>query len=328
MSNYNDKHPQVSIVVPLYNEAESFARLVSRLNGVMESFKECSVEVVLVDDGSRDATPALMHELASSDKHYQAVFLARNYGHQLALSAGYASARGSIAVMAIDGDLQDPPELLGTFYAKMKEGYDVVYGIRKNRKENFLKKSAYHFFYVMLKKISTIDIPIDSGDFSLISRRVVNVMNKMPEEDRYLRGMRSWVGFKQTGIEYDRDKRMEGETKYSLRKLIQLAYMGIFNFSEFPVKLIKRIGYLSIIVAFGYFVYAVVRKYIYHVDTPSGFVGLLFAIVLFGGLSLISIGLLGEYIIRIFFQVKGRPLFIIREKIVEGDRKTSDENQS
>jgi polyisoprenyl-phosphate glycosyltransferase len=285
----------------------------------MASYSQ-EVEVVLVNDGSKDKTPLLMHQLALTDKRYQAIFLSRNYGHQIALSAGLTFARGTNAIMVIDGDLQDPPELLPLMYEKFEEGYDVVYAVRKKRKESWFKKMAYSSFYRLLKSISYIDIPLDSGDFALLSRRVVDIMNKMPEESRYLRGMRSWIGFEQIGLEYERSERADGVSKYSFRNLLKLAYNGIFNFSEFPIKLIKRVGYLSVMVSFLYFFYSLYRK-IFFDDVPQGFTATLFTIIFFSGLQLFFLGIMGEYLLRIFFQVKGRPRFIVKEKIVNGEVK-------
>lgn len=306
--------PKLSFVVPLFNEKESFSRLIERLNRVVAD-APVSVEIVLVDDGSSDNTAELMQQVALLNENYNCVFLARNYGHPIALSAGLANARGTEAVMIIDGDLQDPPELLTKFYEYYKQGYDVVYGIRKKRKENWLKKTAYHIFYRLLKSISYIDMPLDTGDFSLISRRIIDVLNKMPEESRYIRGMRSWVGFKQIGVEYEREQRFAGTSKYSFKMLFQLAYNGIFNFSEFPIKFITNLGLLSVLVSLLYLLQTIYKR-IMDPTFPVGFTGLLFAIILFGGVQLISLGVIGEYVLRIFFQVKGRPLFVIKNKIV------------
>jgi len=308
--------PKISFVVPLYNESESFNNLVGRLNKVSASIP-FPIEIVLIDDGSSDNTATLMQQLALLDEKYHCVFLSRNYGHQIALSAGLANARATEAVMVIDGDLQDPPELLLEFYSKFKEGYDVVYGIRKKRKESLLKKTAYHSFYRLLKSISYIDLPLDTGDFSLISRRIIDVLNKMPEESRYIRGMRSWIGFKQIGLEYEREERFAGTSKYSLTMLLKLAYNGIFNFSEFPIKVITNLGLISILVSLIYFIQTVYKKFIVHDYVPEGFTALLFAIILFGGVQLVSLGIIGEYVLRIFFQVKGRPLYVVKTKIVE-----------
>jgi glycosyltransferase involved in cell wall biosynthesis len=311
-------NPQISIVAPLYNESETFPHLIQRLNALMDA-SPLSIEVVLIDDGSRDRTAELMQALALSDPRYHCVFLSRNHGHQLALSAGMNEARGTEAIMVIDGDLQDPPELLTDFYQLYKEGNDVVYAVRRKRKEGFIKRAGYHLFYRLLRSISYIEIPLDSGDFALVSRRVVDVMNKMPEESRYLRGMRTWVGFKQIGFEYERDERIAGESKYSFKQLFRLAYNGIFNFSEFPIKLLTRLGGTAIAFAMLYFIYNVIKKYVLGQEVPEGFPATLFTIIFFGGMNLFGLGIIGEYVLRIFFQSKGRPLFIIKSKIRNGN---------
>ncbi|GAB4037415.1 glycosyltransferase family 2 protein [Spirosoma gilvum] len=310
--------PQISIIAPLYNETESFPYLISRLNAVMET-SPLRLEVVLIDDGSRDNTALLMQQVALTDARYHCVFLSRNYGHQIALTAGIAAARGTEALFIIDGDLQDPPELLTDFYAKYQEGYDVVYAVRKKRKENIFKRTAYAMFYRFMKAISYVDMPLDSGDFSLISRRVADVLNQMPEESRFIRGMRSWIGFKQIGVEYERDARQAGEPKYSFKMLQRLAYNGIFNFSEYPVKIITRLGMITIGVALIYLIQTLIKRFIYH-DVPQGFTALLFVIVLFSGVQLIALGLIGEYVLRIFFQAKGRPLYVLRDVIKDQQR--------
>jgi len=309
--------PQISIVAPLYNEAETFPHLVERLNALMDSLS-LMIEVVLIDDGSRDATPTLMRQLALLDARYHCLFLSRNHGHQLALTAGIAAARATEALFVIDGDLQDPPELLPDFYAEMQNGYDVVYAVRRKRKENVLKKAAYFLFYRLLKSISYVDIPLDSGDFALISRRVADVLIKMPEESRYLRGMRSWVGFRQKGFEYERDERVAGESKYSFKMLFGLAYNGIFNFSEFPIKFMTRTGAVAILISLVYFVVTVIKK-LFFTEVIEGFTALLFVIILFSGVQLLALGIIGEYVLRIFFQAKNRPLFIVKEEIVNSE---------
>lgn len=310
-------HPQISIIVPLYNEEKIFSLLTERLNKVFESSR-LSIEVVLIDDGSSDKTPLLMRVLALDDKRYHCIFLARNFGHQIALTAGLAHAKGTEAVLIIDGDLQDPPELLIEFHKYLVKGYEVVYAIRKKRKETFYKRYAYSIFYKILKGISSIDIPPDSGDFSLLSRKVVNIINSMPEQSRFIRGMRSWVGFQQIGVEYERDSRAAGQTKYSFKALLNLAYNGIFNFSEFPIKFITNIGFLTILFVFFYFVYALYKK-VFHDVVPEGYTSLIFIIMLVGGSQLLALGIIGEYVLRIFLQVKNRPLFIVKQKIVGGE---------
>lgn len=306
--------PQVSIVIPLYNEQETFLHLIQRLNELIKKLP-FSIEIVLVDDGSEDETAQLIESVALQDEKYKCIFLSRNHGHQLALTAGLANVGATEAVMIIDADLQDPPELIETFYEKFKEGYDVVYAIRKKRKEGVIKKIAYWLYYRMLSSISYYKIPLDSGDFSFISRKMVEILNEMPEENRYLRGMRSWVGFKQIGIEYERDKRVAGKTKYSIRKLLRLAFTGIFNFSDFPIKFITYLGIFSVTLSVVYFFYTVIQKLFYD-NVPKGFTAILFIILLLSGVQLISLGVIGQYIVRIFFQVKQRPLFIVKKKII------------
>ena len=311
--------PKFSFIVPLYNECEMFPDLKNRLNALMNKI-DGTCEVVLVDDGSNDLTPAFMEETGYSDKRYQCVFLSRNFGHQFAVSAGLEFALGDY-IMVIDGDLQDPPELFFDFYRKIAEGFDVVYGIRKKRKEGVLKRLAYYLFYRILRGVSSYTIPLDSGDFAMITKRVAKILVKMPEQSRFLRGIRSWVGFRQTGIEYERDARGAGDSKYSLWKLIKLGSDGVFNFSTFPIKLFTVIGIGCICSAVLYFLYTMLRKIIYH-DVPAGFPALLFMVILFGGIQLLSIGVIGEYVQRIFLQVKSRPLYIVSKRIENGEEIT------
>ena len=304
----------ISIIVPLYNEEDGMEMLLCRLDALLDHCLPAGlrIEIILVDDGSKDNTPLLIKLKAADHPAYRAVILSRNFGHQMAVSAGLTYASGTKAVFIIDGDLQDPPELLPAFYEKLCSGYDVVYGIRKKRKEPWYKPFSYAFFYRLLGKISTIQIPMDSGDFSLISRRVANLLVQMPEESRFLRGMRSWVGFKQAGITYEREGRHAGEPKYSFRKLWKLAKDGIFNFSEVPVALMQRTGLLAILLSITYFIYILFKKILYQ-SVPPGFTTLVFMIILFAGLQFIFLGILGEYVLRIFFQVKKRPHFIVKE---------------
>jgi dolichol-phosphate mannosyltransferase len=309
----------ISIVVPLYNEEAVFNQLIQRLTDVIDEVK-FSCEVILINDGSSDSTDQLIEEICTKDERFTGVLLSRNHGHQLAVSAGLAYVRAKKGAMIIDGDLQDPPELITEFYTLLINGYDVVYAIRKNRKESFFKKLAYSAYYRLQKKISNFNIPIDSGDFSMLSRRVVDNLNLMPEKSRYLRGMRAWVGFKQIGFEYDRDERQAGETKYSWSKLFELAFNGIFNFSDFPIKFITRLGFLTILFSLIYFGYNVFRKVVYN-DVPKGFTATILAIILFSGVQLISLGLIGEYVLRIYNQVRNRPLFVIDKVIQDGKEK-------
>ena len=314
----------ISIIVPLYNEEKVFDQLIQRLSNVISNttFK---CEVLLVNDGSSDNTAQLIEQICLKDNRFTGILLSRNHGHQLAVSAGLANVRGKKGAMIIDGDLQDPPELVTEFYELLTNGYDVIYAIRKNRKEGFFKKLAYSAYYRLQKKISNFNIPIDSGDFSMLSRRVVDNMNAMPEQSRYLRGMRAWVGFKQIGFEYDRDERQAGETKYSWTKLFELAFNGIFNFSDFPVKIITRLGFLTVVFSLIYFAYNIYRK-IYYNDVPQGFTATILAIILFSGVQMISLGLIGEYVLRIYNQVRNRPLFVI-DKIIKDGQQTLEKEK-
>jgi glycosyltransferase involved in cell wall biosynthesis len=309
------ENPDVSIVIPLHNEEAVLPLLEKRLTALLESV-HFNIEFVLVDDGSKDKTASMMTDLAYKNDHFHCIFLSRNYGHQLAVSAGLSRARGKKAVMIMDGDLQDPPELITEFLKKIEDGYDVVYAIRKNRKESLLKKLLYKTYYRIQRSVSDFEIPIDSGDFSMLSRRAVDELNNMPEQNRYLRGMRSWIGFRQYGYAYDRDARSAGTTSYSFRKLMALAYNGIFNFSEFPVKVIFNLGIVSIVVSLLYLAFTIIKRFFLG-GVPAGFTALLFGIILFSGVQLISLGLIGEYVLRIYDEVRKRPLYIIDKSIID-----------
>ena len=306
----------ISIIVPLYNEEEVFQQLVNRLSGVINA-TNFICEVILINDGSTDNTSQLIEQICEKDKRFTGILLSRNHGHQLAVTAGLQNVRGKKGAMIIDGDLQDPPELVNEFYNLLLQGFDVVYAVRKNRKESFFKKLAYSTYYRLQMKISSFNIPIDSGDFSMLSKRVVDTMNEMPEQSRYLRGMRSWIGYKQIGYEYNRDERHAGESKYSWSKLFELAFNGIFNFSDFPVKIITRLGFFTILFSLIYFAYNIYRRFYYN-DVPHGFTATILAIILFSGVQLISLGLIGEYVLRIYNQVRNRPLFVVDKIIQDG----------
>ncbi len=310
--------PLISIVIPLFNEEKVFDLLIERLMKLVDN-SNLSFEILLIDDGSSDSTSVLMRNLAMNNSLFNCIFLSRNYGHQIALTAGLLHARGTEAIFIIDGDLQDPPELFFEFHEKLKSGYDVVYAIRQNRKEGFLLRFFYSLFYRILDRISDIKIPLDSGDFGIMSRRVVDVLNDFPEHSRYIRGLRAWVGFNQVGILYDRDSRKLGESKYSFRLLLRLAKEGVYNFSEFPIVFITRLGFFSFFASFFYLIHVFVKKFVYNV-VPEGFTALLFFVIMFSGIILISLGVLGEYILRIFRESTNRPLFIVKEQIVNGDK--------
>ncbi|MBX3255537.1 MAG: glycosyltransferase family 2 protein [Chitinophagaceae bacterium] len=307
---------QVSIVIPVYNEQKVISSLFGRLQELMNT-STLKLECVFVDDGSNDDTAGQLISICMNDPRFQYISFSRNFGHQVAIAAGLKNARAREAVFIIDADLQDPPELLTAFYQKLKEGYDIVYGIRRNRKESWIKRGSYYLFYRLINKIATLRFPVDAGDFSLISRRAVDVINLFPEEAVFIRGIRSWIGFKQAGMEYNRAPRVKGSTRYSYTKLLRLAMNGFYNFSEVPIRLISYLGIASISIALIYLIVTLINKIVYH-TVPQGFTAILFTIVLFGGVQLLSIGVIGEYIIRTFFQVKNRPPFIIDKKIFDG----------
>lgn len=316
--------PDFSIVIPLFNEEESFHLLTARILSLIDHHP-LQFEVIFVDDGSQDLTAEKMKQIAIKDPRFQAIFLSRNFGHQIALTAGLRYVTATQGILVMDGDLQDPPEMFEPFYQRFTEGYDVVYAIRKTRKSGLLLKLSYLLFYRIMQKSSYINIPPDCGDFSLMSRRVVNYINAMPEESRYIRGLRAWVGFRQVGIPIDRPERERGKTKYSFRNLFSLALNGIFNFSKYPIRFTMMLGIVSISLALFYFFITLLRK-IFIGDVPSGFTALLFMIILFGGIQLIAIGTIGEYILRIFFQAKKRPLFIVKETVRNGEWKEEQGN--
>jgi polyisoprenyl-phosphate glycosyltransferase len=308
---------KIIMLIPLYNEAAVLPELMNRLESLILK-THLEIDVMFVDDGSTDDTAIIMQRSIFEKDKFSAIFLSRNFGHEKALTAGLANISESAdAVFIIDGDLQDPPELLENFVLKMNEGFDVVYGIRNKRKEGYFKKLSYKYYYRLLKQFANINIPLDAGDFSLISRCVVKQLNNLPEESRYLRGLRSWVGFSQCGIEYDRDKRNAGDSKYGISSLFKLAFNGIFNFSELPIRLIGMVGFTAILISIIYLIIILCKK-IFFGTVPEGFTTLIFAIVLFSGVQLFSIGIIGEYILRIFFQVKQRPLYIVKSKILRG----------
>lgn len=308
-----ENNTDISIIVPLYNEEMVFEKLINRLTNVINDTKfKC--DIILISDGCTDGTNILIEEVCKKDSRFIGLFLSRNFGHQLAISAGMSISTSKKGVMIIDGDLQDPPELINDFYSLLLAGNDVIYAVRKNRKEGFLKKISYKLYYRLQSKITNFNIPIDSGDFSMLSKRVVDNLNQMPEHNRYIRGMRAWIGFKQTPYFYERHERQAGKSKYSWSKLFELAFNGIFNFSDFPVKFITRLGFITVLISLVYFFYNLYRK-VYYNDIPQGFTATILAIILFSGVQLISLGLIGEYVLRIYNQVRNRPLFVI-EKII------------
>ena len=268
-------------------------------------------EILLVDDGSRDETPCLIDALVARDPHVAALHLSRNFGHQAAVSAGIDHARGQ-AVVVMDGDLQDPPEVLPRFIQKWREGYEVVYGVRQRRKEGLLKRLGYFGFYRILSAISDLDIPLDSGDFCLMDRRVVDVLKHLPERMRFVRGLRSFAGFRQIGLVYDRGAREAGKPKYTLGALILLAIDGLISFSSYPLRLVTYLGIVTIGIALALLVW-VLSDALYHQTVPQGWASTLVTVLFMGSIQLFSLGIIGEYIRLIFLETKGRPTYIVRD---------------
>ncbi len=297
----------LSVIVPLYNEEEIVAKTFAVLE---QELADIEHELIFVNDGSTDRTREILESLLPQTPQNRLVSFSRNFGHQAAFSAGLRHARGR-AVVIIDGDLQDPPALIRDMLKKWEEGYQVVYAQRKKRKgETFFKKASAHAFYKILHALTSIDIPMDTGDFRLMDRAVVDQLNALPERNRFLRGLVCWVGFKRTGILYERKERTAGKSKYPLRKMFRLAMDGITSFSTTPLKISFLTGTIATTVAFGLFVWSVLEKFLNPVTTVPGWASLMTAIVFFGGIQLMSIGILGEYIGRIYEEVKQRPLYI------------------
>jgi glycosyltransferase involved in cell wall biosynthesis len=306
-------HPTLSVVAPCFNEEGVLHELYRRISQVLDGSGE-TWELVLVNDGSRDRTPEIMRELHAQDDRVKVVDFARNFGHQIAVTAGMDYARGD-AVVLIDADLQDPPELILEMLAKWREGYEVVYAIRAERKgETWFKEFTAKMFYRIIYKITDIDIPMDTGDFRLMDRKVVNALKTMHEKHRFMRGMSVWVGFRQTGVKYVRAERYAGETKYPLKKMLKFAMDGITSFSYFPLQLATYIGFIAALLA----VLGILITIILRLSGSHAFLGqatTLVSVLFLGGVQLICLGILGEYLGRIYDEVKGRPLYIVREAL-------------
>jgi glycosyltransferase involved in cell wall biosynthesis len=306
----------LSVVVPLYNEEHNVAPLVERIVAILERLPDRpAYEIVLVNDGSADGTLAAIRKEMSARAHLVLVNLSRNFGHQLAATAGIELATGD-AVVLMDGDLQDPPELIEAFVERWRAGYDVVYAVRRSRKgESAFKLFTARLFYRVIKRLTNVAIPVDTGDFRLMSRRVVEALRKSPERHRFLRGMVSWVGFNQTGVEYDRDERHSGTTKYPMAKMIRFAVDGITSFSDIPLRFAAYFGFAVSALAFVYAIVVIVAK-LFRVNPPAytpGWASTIVAVVFLGGVQLISLGIIGEYLGRIYDQVKGRPLYLVSD---------------
>ncbi len=314
MTSATTLQPQYSLLVPIYNEEETISELYRRVSAVMNRLDD-SVELVLVNDGSRDKSLKMIRELHQRDSRICYLSLARNFGHQIAVTAGLNFVRGQVIVV-LDADLQDPPELILDMIEKWRQGYQVVYAQRISRKkESWFKRFTAYSFYRLLKYLAEIDIPTDAGDFCLMDRQVVDLLNAMPERNRYIRGLRSWVGFRQTAIKFERDARYAGEVKYTFRKSFALAINSLVSFSKVPLRISTYLGLLAAVFAI-FMAILVLYWRLYQPNSPvTGFAAIAIAIFFLGSVQLISIGILGEYIGRIYEEVKCRPLYTLSEVV-------------
>jgi len=304
----------ISVVVPCFNEQEVLPATHARLAAVMESMESFDYEIVYVDDGSRDETGEMLRQLQASDGHVRVLFLSRNFGHQMASTAGLDAAEGD-AVVLIDADLQDPPELIPEMVARWKEGYDVVYGQRRRREgETAFKLFTAKVFYRLFHRLAAIDMPLDTGDFRLMDRRVVQAVRRLRERDRFLRGMVSWMGFRQTAVLYRRAPRAAGQSKYPVWKMLRFALDGIFSFSVLPLRLATVLGAGVLGAATVALLYALVA-WVSTGQWVGGGAALVMAMLLLGGVQLLCLGVIGEYVGRIYGEAKQRPLYLLRERL-------------
>jgi len=300
--------PELSVVVPFFNEQENVRELHRRLSRSLEEL-DIPYEIVFIDDGSRDETPELIDALQRDDPRLTVLHLSRNFGHQPALTAGIDRAQGR-AVMILDGDLQDPPELIGRFVEAWRSGFDVVYAVRTRRKEGPIKRAGYFLFYRLLNAISDLDIPLDSGDFCLMDRKVVDALKGLPEQSRFIRGLRTFIGFRQVGLEYERDARTAGSPKYTLADLVRLATDGLVSFSSYPLRLVTYLGLLTGLGALGMIAWVLFDAFVRH-SAPRGWASLSAIVLLIGSVQLICLGIIGEYVRLIFLETKGRPTYVL-----------------
>jgi dolichol-phosphate mannosyltransferase len=309
--------PKVSVIIPCFNEEAVLPKLFERLDKVAASWS-LDYEILCVDDGSRDQTWELLKTQNQKDPRWRCLSFARNFGHQIAVTAGLYYAKGD-AMIVIDADLQDPPEELFRFFEKWREGFQVVYAVRQKRKERVAKRFCYWAFYRLMARMTPFHVPLDAGDFCLMDRRVVDILNQMPERNRFVRGMRAWAGFKQIGIPYERHARAAGEPKYGFGKLLRLAWDGVSSFSTAPLHLATYLGFSVSIFAFIGAVLTFFQRIFVHqlakvgLALSPGFPTVVISILFLGGVQLICLGILGEYVGRIYDEVKHRPLWIVRD---------------
>jgi len=312
----------ISIIAPIYNESGNIPELYQRVQNTLGESNE-SWELLLIDDGSTDGSTDLIRDLAKQDAHVKPVIFARNFGHQLAVTAGLDYSQGQ-AVVIIDSDLQDPPEVILDMIAKWKEGFEVVYAVRAKREgESWFKLFTASLFYRLIYRITDVDIPLDTGDFRLLDRKVVNVMKQMRERHRFIRGMSVWVGFRQTGVTYDRAARFAGETKYPLKKMVKFASDAITGFSYLPLQLATYVGFISASISILAIPIVIVTR-LAGIQAFFGQATTLISVLFLGGVQLISLGILGEYIGRLYDEAKGRPLYIVHEGPDDFSRQLED----
>lgn len=307
--------PRVSVAVPLYNEEAGVAELLRRVGDVLGAVPGGPHEIVVVDDGSTDRTLTLLEAAAARDHRLVVISLSRNFGHQAALTAALDHVTGDVTIL-MDGDLQDPPELIPAFLERYARGYDVVYAQRTHRKEAWWLRASYYVFYRMLRRLSSVAVPVDAGDFGLLSRRVVEQLRLAPERQRFLRGLRSWVGFRQVGIPVERQERPTGHSKYSLRRLLGLAFDGIFAFSIVPIRAAALLGAAAVALSGVFALYALYAKFALQ-RSPQGFTSLILVITFLSGVNLFFLGVVGEYVGRVYEEVKRRPLYVVG-RIIRG----------
>ncbi len=310
---------RVSLAIPVFNEEAVLPELFQRLTAVLDAIPGGPHEVVFVNDGSRDRSQAMLEEAAARDPRFVVVKFSRNFGHQAALSAALDHVSGD-AVLTMDADLQDTPEVLPDLLARLDEGYDVVVVRRVERKESAWKRSAYHVAYRLIARMSDVPLGVDAGDFALLSRRVVDAMSALPERERYLRGLRAWVGFRQATVDVPRAARAAGETKYSLAKLLKLAMDGAFSFSVVPLRISAAIGFIAFSGALLFSLYAIYARVVLG-QSPQGFTALFVAGTFLAGILLIALWIIGEYVGRIYAEVKRRPVYVVESVTGAGGRR-------
>jgi polyisoprenyl-phosphate glycosyltransferase len=307
---------RVTIAIPIHNEQEVLPELLRRVFAVLDQTPGGPHELLMVDDGSRDGSLRILEDAVQRDPRLRVIVLSRNFGHQAAVSAAFDHATGDV-MMVMDGDLQDAPEALPILLTRLDEGFDVVYVRRTRRKEPFWLRTSYHLAYRMIARLSKLALPVDAGDFALLSRRAVDAVRALPERQRYLRGLRSWVGFRQTGEELERHARAGGESKYSVSALIGLALDGTFAFSTAPLRFIGALGGFVLMFAAGFSLYATFVRVVQG-RSPQGFTALTVLVTIIGGMILVSLWIIGEYVGRIYEEVKRRPIYLV-DRMVGGD---------